>query len=363
MRWTWPRIERRTVLVWLAAVIAIGLWQGTTVWFALRADGSTLPGTRAYMWELTGALSAYLVSWIPLTAVVNAPRPAGRWSRFLAIHVAGYVAYAVLHSAIMIGARFPLYRALGWGDYDYAAGSTAFRLAMEASKDVVIYLLLTIGFGLLMAWRDGQRRALRDARLATELRDAQLRALVGQLNPHFLFNALHTISAVMYTDLARTDRLLADLGEVLRAGLTGDRGPTWSLADERVHTEHFLAVMLARFGDRLRVRWQVDDAARGAQVPRFTLQLLVENAIKHNQDARGPLDIAIAARRAAGAVELEVTDNGRGFGGSPAAGLGTGLATLRQALALCHGPAAALEVGNSADGGACVRLRVPVEAA
>src|SRR5581483_1726865 len=130
-----------------------------------------------------------------------------------------------------------------------------------------------------------------------------------------------------------------------------------------VHTEHFLAVMLARFGDRLHVRWQVDDAARGAQLPRFTLQLLVENAIKHNQDVRAPLDIAIAARREAGAVELEVADNGRGFGGSPAAGPGTGLATLRQALALCHGPAAALEVGNGPGGGARVRLRVPVEAA
>jgi LytS/YehU family sensor histidine kinase len=118
--------------------------------------------------------------------------------------------------------------------------------------------------------------AHREAQLTTELRDAQLRALVGQLNPHFLFNALNTISAVMYTDLALTDRLLADLGQLLRAGLASDAGPTWSLADERVHTEHFLAAMLARFGDRLSVAWRVDDQAAVAQLPRFTLQLLVE---------------------------------------------------------------------------------------
>jgi signal transduction histidine kinase len=363
MAWTWPRIERRSALLWLAALVAFGLWQGNTVWFSLQADGRTLPWSRPYLWEITGALAGYVVSWIPFATAANAPRPAGRWLRFFAIHVAGYVVFTALHTGVMLGVRIPLYRALGWGHYDYGGDSTAFRLAMEASKDVVVYILLAVGFGLLSAWRDGQRRALRDARIATELRDAQLRALVGQLNPHFLFNALNTISAVMYTDLARTDRLLADLGEMLRAGLAGSAGPTWSVTDERAHTEHFLSVMLARFGDRLQVRWSVDDAARAAQVPRFTLQLLVENAIKHNQDARRPLEIAISARRAADCVELEVADNGRGFGASPVAGPGTGLATLRRALELCHGPAAGLELASAPGGGACVRLSLPAELA
>ena len=367
MAWTWPRIERRSLALWFAALVAFGLWQGNTVWFALLADRSDLPWTRPYLWELTGVLAGYAVSWIPFATALNAPRPAGRWLRFAAIHVAGYVAFTALHTAIMLGVRFALYRALGWGEYDYGGGSTGFRIAMEASKDVVVYIVLAVGFGLVAAWRNGQRRALRDARIATELRDAQLRALVGQLSPHFLFNALNTISAVMYIDLARTDRLLADLGEMLRASLSGDAAPTWSLADERVHTEHFLAVMIARFGDRLAVSWRVDDAARAAQLPRFTLQLLVENAIKHNQDARGPLQIAISARRAADRIELEVADNGRGFdaspGPSPASGPGTGLATLRRALELCHGPAAALELGRAPAGGACVRVCVPAELA
>lgn len=363
MAWTWPRIERRSALIWLAAIVAFGLWQGNTVWFAMLADGSGTPWSRPYLWELTGALSGYAASWIPLATSTNAPRPAGRWPRFVAIHAAGYLAFTVLHTSLMLGVRFPLYRALGWGDYDYGGGSMPFRLAMEASKDVVVYLLLAGGFGLFAAWRDGQRRALRDARIATELRDAQLRALVGQLNPHFLFNALNTISAVMYTDLARTDRLLADLGDMLRAGLTGGAGPTWSLTEECAHTRRFLSVMLARFGDRLEVRWRFDDTARAAQVPRFTLQLLVENAIKHNEDAQRPLEIAISARRAGDRVELEVADNGRGFVASPAAGPGTGLATLRRALELCHGPAAALELATGPGGGARVRLSLPAEAA
>ena len=363
MAWTWPRIEPRAALVGLAVFVAIGVWQGNTVLFALRADGSDIPWSRPYLWELTGSLGGYAVAWIPLVTGFNAPRPAGRWLRFLAIHAAGYLAFTVLHTAFLLGVRLALYPLLGWGAYDYGGESLGFRLAMESSKDVLVYIVLGVGFGLFAAWRDGQRRSLREAQIATELRDAQLRALVGQLNPHFLFNALNTISAVMYTDLARTDRLLADLGEMLRAGLAGDAGPTWSLADERVHTEHFLAMMLARFGDRLHVQWRVDAATSTAQVPRFTLQLLVENAIKHNQDARSPLEITISARRAADRVDLEVRDNGRGFAASPAAGPGTGLARLRRALELCHGPATRLELASAPDGGACVRLSVPAELA
>jgi len=361
MAWTWPRLERRTALIMLGGFLAFGVWQGNTVWLAMQADGTDTPWSRPYFWEVTGALSGFVWSWIPLAAARNAPRPAGRWLRFLAIHAAGYAAFAALHTSLMIGVRVALYPVLGWGSYHY--GGTVFRLPMEWHKDVLAYVGFAVGYGLVASWRDSQRRALREARIATELRDAQLRALVGQLNPHFLFNALNTISAVMYIDLARTDRLLADLGDMLRAGFASDAGPTWSLAEERVHTEHFLAVMLARFGDRLSVRWDVGERATGAQVPRFTLQLLVENAIKHNQDARGRLEIAISARRAGERVELEVSDNGCGPGASPAHGPGTGLATLRRALELCHGPATALVLEPAVGGGAVVRLSVPAELA
>ncbi len=383
MTWTWPRIERRTALIMLGAYTVFGLWQGNTVWLAMQADhNGDKPWSHPYFWEVTGALSALAWSWIPFAAARNAPRPAGRWARFVAVHGASYIAYAALHTALMLGTRIALYPLLGWGSYEY--GGTAFRLPMEWHKDLVSYVLLAVGYGLVSSWRHAQRRALHDAQVATELRDAQLRALVGQLNPHFLFNALNTISAVMYTDLARTDRLLADLGAMLRAGLTSGAAPTWSLAEERAHTEHFLAMMLARFGDRLNVRWRVDAAASAAQVPRFTLQLLVENAIKHNEDARGPLEIAISVRRASDRIEVEVVDNGRGFspssisaprpgpglaevpgavrGPGPFVGSGTGLATLRRALELCHGPATTLILERAPAGGACVRLTLPAEA-
>jgi hypothetical protein len=353
--WTWPRLERRTALWMLGASLLFGVWQGNATWLALRADGTPLPWGRPYFLEITGTLTVLAWAWIPFAAAKNATGPKGQWTRFLAVHLTGYVVFAGLHSGLMFGMRSALYQALGWGSYPYPG--KWFRLAMEWHEDLLAYVLLAVGFGLVSAWRDGQR----NAQITTELRDAKLRALVGQLNPHFLFNALNTISAVMYIDLARTDRLLADLGQVLRAGLTGDAGPTWSLAEERSHTEHFLAVMVARFGERLRIRWRFDDAAGAAQVPRFTLQLLVENAIKHNQDARTALFIGISARRVADRVELEVADNGRGFGLSKVVGTGTGLATLRRALELCHGQGTTLDIDRAPEGGARVRLSVPAE--
>jgi hypothetical protein len=367
MRWTWPRFERRTALVMLAAFTVFGLWQGNTVWLAMQVDGDEVPGSRPYFWELSGVLCVYVWSWIPIATAKNAPRPGRRWARFFGIHAGGYVVFAALHTATLLGSRMVLYPLLGWGSYRYSGSE--FRIPMDWHKMLLAYVVLAVGYGLISSWRENQRRALRDAQLATELRDAQLRALVGQLNPHFLFNALNTISAVMYVDLARTDRLLADLGGLLRASLAGDAGPTWSLDEERAYTERFLAVMLARFGDRLSVEWRVDEGAGAIQVPRFTLQLLVENAIKHNQDALTPLAIGISARRHDDRIEVVVEDNGRGFGPSSgtststSTGTGTGLATLRQALALCHGPATALVLERGAQGGARVRLTMPAEAA
>src|SRR5882762_4758502 len=109
MTWTWPRIERRTVLVMLGAYTAFGLWQGNTVWLAMQADGDHAPWLHPYFWEVTGTLSSLAWAWIPFATAKNAPRPAGRWARFLAIHAAGYALYAALHTALMLGTRVVLY--------------------------------------------------------------------------------------------------------------------------------------------------------------------------------------------------------------------------------------------------------------
>lgn len=361
--WRWPQLRLRPALVVLAAMVGFGLWQGTTVLLAMRAAGDRTPWPEPFLWELTGALAGFASFWIPIAAVQNAPRPA--WSmRFAGVHLGALVAFSALKDALMLGSRFFAYPALGWGEYEYPLWRV--HLAMEVMKDAVAYGLIAVGYGLVRAWRERQALALREVELAGELKEARLQALLGQLNPHFLFNALNTVSSVMYEDLERTDRLLSHLAQVLRAALDGDR-PTWSLAEEQAHTDRFFALLKARFGDRLRLTWDVAPELARVPVPRFALQLLLENAVKHNQDRPGALEIRLRARRDGGAVLLEAEDTGRGFAEpSPARGAGLGLRHLEQALALLYGGRdggrARLERGAGAEGGARVRVVVPGDA-
>lgn len=359
--WRWPRIQRRPALAMLGLMTAIGLWLGCTAWLSIQASGDTIPWSRPLLWELTGALAVYPLIPILLTAALNAPHPRIGWARFLGIHAAAFALYTGLHVLLMASSRNVLYPLLGWGQYDY--GDLTYRVPMEAQKDIIVYTVSISILVLIQAWRDRQARALREARLETELRQARLQALVGQLDPHFLFNALNTVSALVYEDPARTDKLVSALALLLRASLESGARPTWPLRDERAHTERFLALMQARFGARLTVRWEQAPDLDATEVPRFALQVLAENALKHNRDRAEPLELRLRAQRDGAQLVLEVEDTGRGFGGdSPARGSGLGLANLAQALALLHGDGGRLERGAGPEGGARVTLRMPLGA-
>ncbi|MCY1021461.1 sensor histidine kinase [Pyxidicoccus sp. MSG2] len=359
--WQWPRLRARTVLGLFVLFLGIGLWNGLTVFLTILGNGGSIPVLEPFVWEITGALGVWVVLPILHTTVLNAPGPRVGWARFLGIHVVGFVLFTTLHMVAMVPPRYPLYALLGLGHYDY--GDLSFRIPMEAQKDLIAYSVGGVLWGLLIAWRERQARAVREATLESELREARLQALTGQLHPHFLFNALNTISAVMYEDLARTDRLLSDLGGLLRASLERQEA-TWTLAEERAHAERFIALLAARFGERVTVRWDVAPGMEGARVPCFALQALVENAVKHNQDRREPLEVRIRARADGASVLLEVEDTGRGFGeSSPAKGPGVGLAHLERILALLHGGRARLERGQGPEGGARVSLWLPREVA
>jgi hypothetical protein len=356
---SWPALRLRPALVVLGVAVVVGVWQGIAVVLAMRTDGNTTPWSEPMLWEVTGALAAAACIWIPMTAVLNAP--VARRMRFVAIHVAAFALYVAIKEPLMLAQRYALYPLLGWGPFHYAF--TAGHLAMEAMKDALGYAVMATAYSLYRVSRDRHERALREARLAAELRETRLQALAGQLNPHFLMNALNTISSVMFEDLERTDRLLADLGTVLRAGFeTG--AATWSLAEERAHTARFIALLEARFADRLCVAWDVQIGLDALRVPRFALQILVENAVKHNQDRREPLALRLHVRRTGDALELIVDDSGRGFeSASPSPGAGHGMRHLAEVLTLLWGERAQLARETSPQGGARARISLPAEAA
>lgn len=341
----------------LGGFALLGLWQGSAVVLGLRAQGYA-HADRAYLWEITGTLATWAVMGLPMAGALNAPRPGGRWGRFLAVHAGLWLSYSGLKSLLMLSPRFVLYPMLGWGDYTYERWPL--HLSMEALKDGVGYSAIALVYGLIQAWRVRQVEALRAARLEAELREAQLSQLTGQLDPHFLFNALNTVSSVMYEDLARTDALLQDLGQLLRAGLER-RGPTWTLGEEEAHLRRYGALLLARFGDRLSMDIQMEGASPTAQVPRFVLQRLVENAVKHNQEEAGSLHVRVAAQQKDCVLLLTVEDDGVGFADADTAleGPGHGLRGLSEVLRLLHGGQASLSLARGATGGARVDVAIP----
>lgn len=355
--WRWPRLRLRWAILALGLFLANAAWRAVTVDLDLRASGFSTPFWEPLVWELSSALVVWALLPMVMAVAANAPwREAGRL-RFAGLHALGSLLFWILHVAGMWGLRIGIYHYVGRGPYDY--GLTAYRVPMEGLKDLISFATLALLFHLLEARRARQARELAAARLEAELREARLQALAAQLDPHFLFNALNTLSSVMYEDLPKADRLIAALGQMLRDGLQAE-GPTWSLERELEHLRHYLAFVEARFGGRLQVEQSVAPGLGRLPVPRFALQRLVENALKHNEETPGrALHVRVEAQTDGGLARLAVSDDGRGFLDARTGGLG--LDNLRRSLALLHGDRGWLEAGEAPGGGARVVLSLPLD--
>jgi hypothetical protein len=200
-------------------------------------------------------------------------------------------------------------------------------------------------------------RQLADARSAAQ--QAQLTALRYQLNPHFLFNALNSISALIVTNRNNDAEEMTDrLSSFLRASLACDPTSLIPLEEELGLTEEYLEIEAVRFADRLQVTIECEPEAAQALVPGFLVQPLVENAIKHGV-APSCARVTIAIRAAVEDEDLCITvENGRVEGDASAAGLGVGLANVRQRLQAVYGSTATMAVEPRADS-FCVTICIP----
>jgi len=225
----------------------------------------------------------------------------------------------------------------------------------------------------LTAWRlrVSGRTALRLQHRLEEERQrraaAELRTLQSELNPHFVGNALGVVSSLLRTDAAAAERVLVQLGALLRGALARAATHEVTLREELVTSCSFLAVEHARLGRGLEVQWRVDESALDARVPHMILQPLIENAVKHGLAQRGSAGrIEVEARRGGERVlELVVRDDGAGPADrAPAsAGIperrGVGLANTRARLSELYGPTACLDLSHGEAGGTVARVRIP----
>lgn len=203
-----------------------------------------------------------------------------------------------------------------------------------------------------------QRAAAREAELRLAASQAQLAALSAQLQPHFLFNALHTVVQLIALDPPAARRAAELLAELLRRGITppAEQIP---LGEEWQATQRYLQLEALRFGERLQLEVDLPEAMLRAMVPSFALQTLVENAVAHGAAPRvAPTTLRLRAWHDGPSLCVEVSDDGLGTDLSkPHAG--SGLRRLRERLALLHGDAADLQLESQPDHGFRARLRVP----
>lgn len=223
-----------------------------------------------------------------------------------------------------------------------------------------IYWLIAGGALAVRYYREylaGELRVERLERLTTE---ARLQSLRLQLDPHFLFNALNTVSAQTETQPKLARQMIGHLGDLLRASLDSRDRPEIPLAEELAQLEHYLAIQRIRFGDRLRIQLDVDPDLARAQVPALILQPLVENAIRHGLAPRATGGrVSVSARRVGEQLELRVTDDGIGMQHANTSGEGMGLENCRQRLAGLYGASGSFAIHTPGEGGTCVVLLIP----
>jgi signal transduction histidine kinase len=191
--------------------------------------------------------------------------------------------------------------------------------------------------------------------------EARLKLLQAQIEPHFLFNTLANLDALIQTDPPRARVMLAHLNGYLRATLTASRKERSTLEEEFALLRGYLEVQAIRMGPRLKHTLELPAALAGASIPPMLLQPLVENAIRHGVEPKvDGGEVTVCARTEDKHVVVTVSDTGLGWTGESKGGTGIGLANVRERLAAAYGGEASLQVTDAPGGGASVALRLPL---
>ena len=367
---------------WRLWVLSLGTWTAISLVGALRATSIYVVPDGAGPGRVVGVpwLTQFVAfEWVPnlgwalLTPLVvglgrRFPLVRGRLSRHLPLHAA---------AALLVGLTYvTAYAFVGsdeamWPELVLASQAREVwgrRAAQNLSQYVVLYFVVLAAGAALDLWarqraeeRERAALALRASRLEADLTEARLAALRAQLHPHFLFNTLHAVSALVDWRPSDARRMLTDLADLLRLTLAQSASQTVRLDDDLDWLERYLDLQLVRFEDRLHVEVDVDPEALDAEVPALVLQPLVENALVHGVAAVSrPCRVWIRAERGGptgGRLRLTVEDDGAGLADAPRDGVGVG--NTRARLDALYGPGALVTISPRPGGGVRSVVELP----
>lgn len=367
----------RPSLVW---AVSFGVWAfvslaaSVTVYemYHLMNDGVRF-GT------IAGMQFSTILTYAPLTPFAFAfalrhPIQRNNWAKQGLIHLAGGFAFTFAHIALKAATPYGYWdpQQSKWSSALWNSYLHAFRNPWIVLKsmffgsvvdDIVgAYLLIVLVAHAVSYYGKMRERELRATQLEAQLTKAHLQTLKSQLQPHFLFNTLHSISALMLTDVVAADRMMTSLSDLLRMSLEDNGTQVTTLGREIEFLDVYLGIEKTRFEERLRVVFDIAPECLDAQVPHLLLQPLVENAVRHGVSKRlSNGEIRLVARRESDDLQIRISDNGPGLSSlsDDSSKHGLGLSLTRERLLALYGSRQSCEIRNLNQGGAEVRLRMP----
>lgn len=367
----------RPRLIW---AVSFGVWSFVafaatlTIYQLYRSTNSPM----SFM-SVLGMQFCQILTYAPLTPFAFAfalryPIHRGNWGRRSLLYLAAGLVFTVAHVALRAATPYafwdPKYRDWSYAIWDchthlfkvqwFVLPRMFFSSVVDDITGAFVPILLVAQ--AVSYYRRFRERELRAAQLEGQVAKARLQTLKSQLQPHFLFNTMHSISALMLTDVQAADRMMTRLGDLLRMSLESARTQITTLSRELEFVNCYLEIERVRFAEKLTVILEIAPETLDALVPHLLLQPLVDNAVKHGiskLSAGG--EIRITANAQDGELQLEIRDNGPGCGEKrsfPANGLG--LKITRERLESLYGQDQSLELLSPIEGGAVTRVCIPL---
>jgi len=365
---------------WLIWAVSFGVW--SFVAFAATLTAYQLYRTTDYPMRFMTTLGwefSQVLTYAPLTPLAFAfaarfPIQRRNWARLSLSYLAAGLAFFVAHMALRAATPFaywdPKSREFAsaiWDSHAHLFKVQWLVLKKQFFSGVVDDITGTFVPIVLVAhavsyYRRFREREIRAAQLEVQLSKARLQTLKSRLQPHFLFNTMHSISALMLTDVQAADRMMTRLGDLLRMSLESAGTQITTLSHELEFVNCYLEIEKVRFAEKLTVILEIAPETLDALVPHLLLQPLVDNAIKHGiSKLSSGGEIRITANAQDGELQLEVKDNGPGCGerhSFPANGLG--LKITRERLESLYGQDQSLELLSPIEGGSVTRVCIPL---
>jgi LytS/YehU family sensor histidine kinase len=286
-----------------------------------------------------------------------------RFPRNLAVHLAVSIVFALL----VLSAASPLTWYLGYPNL--ARNPTLFILWRNNAfsiyyfhQGLTLYWTTLVVAHALHYYKGLRAEEARASKLSAQLAQAQLQALRMQIHPHFLFNTLNSIAALLHKDVETADRMVARLGDFLRSTLKRSEAQTISFGQELEFLKCYLDIERTRFQDRLTVNLEIDPQTLEIPVPNLILQPIVENAVRHGIARQtGAGLITIRASKPECRLLIEIEDNGPGLQENQNANSGIGIMNTQSRLQQFYGDDFSFQLRNSNGRGVLVSMNIPAD--